>query len=36
MIFLSCLSYLSIFYGMGIFDERSVPGAGHIHIEEAG
>jgi hypothetical protein len=36
LVFLGCLSYLCTDYGMAIFDERSLPGAGHIHVEEAG
>jgi len=36
VLFLSCLAYICTGHGMAIFDERSLPGAGHIHIEEAG
>lgn len=36
IVFLSCLSFISTFAGIAIFDERELPGAGHIHVEEAG
>jgi hypothetical protein len=36
ILFLACLAYICTVHAMAIFDERALPGAGHIHIEEAG
>jgi hypothetical protein len=36
MLFLMVLGYLSRQFGMAVFDERQLPGAGHFHVEEAG
>jgi len=36
IVFLACINLLAPGYSMAVFDERALPGASHIHIEEAG